>query len=280
MEFLLVDVFADSVGTGATVPILRLGVDGGDGPSMQGIATALGFPDTAFLLDGAVAATPTLRIFTPEEEVHPSVRGVLAAGFMLLNGEDAVEITMLSSSGPQLVSRSGSTLATPRAAAAPSPSAMSVDIDSLDVPQPIETLRTDQDVILVLGDREAVQTAQPDLRAIAALHERGLVLTARGDDEDFVSRFFAPPNLAEDTVTASVNASLGRYWAERLGRTSLTARQLSRRGGLLMITITDGPVAIGGLVRPTLVGEIAQVRTAGETGAAPLADHLDGATSL
>ena len=97
----------------------------------------------------------------------------------------------------------------------------------------------------------------PDLEAIAALGGRGLVITAPGVDCDFVSRFFAPASgVPEDPVTGSTHCTLTPYWAERLGKKKLHARQLSARGGELFCTLHGDRVDIAGAARDYLHGHI------------------------
>ena len=109
-------------------------------------------------------------------------------------------------------------------------------------------------MVVVAHERE-VQAMKPDSTAIATLPGRGLIVTAPGSDVDFVSRFFAPScGIEEDPVTGSAHCTLTPYWAERLGRTSLVARQLSRRGGLLHCALADGRVLISGRVISYLSG--------------------------
>jgi predicted PhzF superfamily epimerase YddE/YHI9 len=74
----------------------------------------------------------------------------------------------------------------------------------------------------------------PDMGKLAALHPYQVSVSAPGDGEDFVSRFFAPSiGIPEDPVTGSMHCALIPYWAERLGKTKLFARQVSKRGGEL-----------------------------------------------
>lgn len=78
----------------------------------------------------------------------------------------------------------------------------------------------------------AVQAAAPNQTSLCELDLRGVIVTARGIEHDFVSRFFAPKcGIPEDPVTGSAHCELAPYWAEHLGRTRLNARQVSRRGG-------------------------------------------------
>src|SRR5690554_7472426 len=88
--------------------------------------------------------------------------------------------------------------------------------------------------MVVLNSETAVRNAAPDLRKLTELGNQGLIVTAVGEQADFVSRYFAPGiGIDEDPVTGSIHSVLTPYWAERLGKTSLQARQLSARGGEL-----------------------------------------------
>jgi len=103
-----------------------------------------------------------------------------------------------------------------------------------------------------------VAALRPDIRALAAFETRGVICTAPGADAtDFVSRFFAPrAGIDEDPVTGSAHCALIPYWAKRLGRTSLVARQISKRGGTLWCEDRGERVAIAGQAALFLEGWI------------------------
>ena len=109
----------------------------------------------------------------------------------------------------------------------------------------------------VLADEAAVRSLAPDLDWIAAQPEIGLIVTAAGNEVDFVSRFFAPGvGVAEDPVTGSAHCTLVPYWAQRTGKDRLMARQLSPRGGELDCEDLGSRVRLAGAVHPYLRGEI------------------------
>ena len=83
---------------------------------------------------------------------------------------------------------------------------------------------------------QEVQTLKPEIETLAVLEGRGIIITAPGDRVDFVSRYFSLKQLSspEDAVTGSAHCSSTPYWAERLGKKQLTAKQLSLRGGDLL----------------------------------------------
>lgn len=110
----------------------------------------------------------------------------------------------------------------------------------------------------------AVYPAQQDVAAIrpqfdklATLESDGIIVTAPGDEVDFVSRFFAPrAGIPEDPVTGSSHCVLTPYWSERLGKSRLNALQISLRGGVLCCEDRGDRVSIAGKVADYLKGEI------------------------
>jgi predicted PhzF superfamily epimerase YddE/YHI9 len=114
-----------------------------------------------------------------------------------------------------------------------------------------------RDLMVVIETEAQVRDFKPDYRAIEALEGFALIVTAPGKSVDFVSRFFAPgAGVPEDPVTGSAHCTLIPYWAERLGKTILSARQLSWRGGQLSCELRKDRVLIGGAVVEYMRGEI------------------------
>ena len=110
-----------------------------------------------------------------------------------------------------------------------------------------EAVLKSRDYLAVLGNEPEVRNLIPDFESLAELDCLGIIATAPGNDVDFVSRFFAPrAGIPEDPVTGSAHCTLIPYWAERLGKERLIARQLSRRGGTLHCQIHADRVSIGG----------------------------------
>jgi predicted PhzF superfamily epimerase YddE/YHI9 len=111
---------------------------------------------------------------------------------------------------------------------------------------PRETLKS-RDYVAVFESFEEVESLAPDMRRLCELDSLGVIATAPGKDSDFVSRFFAPKaGVPEDPVTGSAHCSLIPYWADRLGKTTLFARQISKRGGELYCRLLGARVGIGG----------------------------------
>jgi predicted PhzF superfamily epimerase YddE/YHI9 len=112
--------------------------------------------------------------------------------------------------------------------------------------EPRETLKS-RDYLAVFGSQAEVAALMPQMDLLGQLDCLGIIATAPGDDSDFVSRFFAPQaGVPEDPVTGSSHSSLIPFWAERLGKRELFARQISRRGGEIFCRHLGDRVGIGG----------------------------------
>ncbi|MEO7124720.1 MAG: PhzF family phenazine biosynthesis protein [Nakamurella sp.] len=115
------------------------------------------------------------------------------------------------------------------------------------------------DLIYVLESPEIVKGLVPDFTMLGRLDVRGLIVTARGGDKgvDFVSRWFgALAGIAEDPVTGSAHSQIAPYWAREIGRNTLTARQLSPRGGTVHCTVIGERVQLAGTYRRYLDGTV------------------------
>ena len=114
-----------------------------------------------------------------------------------------------------------------------------------------------KDLMAVFERESQIRAIEPDLPAVKELGGRGLIITALGEEVDFVSRFFAPKfNIPEDPVTGSAHCMLTPYWAERLGKSELGARQTSVRGGELTCVMLENRVRISGRAVLYMQGEV------------------------
>jgi predicted PhzF superfamily epimerase YddE/YHI9 len=237
-ELFVVDAFAVEPFRGNPAAVCRLDQEA-DGAWMQAVARELAMPATAFL------AGRHLRWFTAVAELEVCGHGTLATAHVLheAEGVERAEFTTLAGSIATVRER-GSIFVELEAGA----SAEADTPDELRGLGAVSTWRTPLDYLLELDGPETVADLAPDFEAIARVEARGVIVTAAGGDGvDFTSRFFAPRlGLPEDNATGSAHASLAPFWAERLGRTELRARQASRRGGLLDLRVDGGKVAVGG----------------------------------
>jgi len=110
-----------------------------------------------------------------------------------------------------------------------------------------ESYKGIDDYLAILEDEDTVKNLIPDIDKIAKMPSRGLIVSAKGKEVDFVSRVFGPNvGVDEDPVTGSAHALLATYWASILGKNDLTARQLSKREGSLHCSVKEDTVEITG----------------------------------
>jgi predicted PhzF superfamily epimerase YddE/YHI9 len=228
---------------------------------LQGIAFENGLAETAFLVRTGESQFE-LRWFTPTVEVALCGHATLAAAHTLWAelGQAGEVVTFDSRSGPLSVTRHGDRyeLDFPSRPAAP--------VDELP-PELLAGLRSSPShtwlfaearyYLCVYDSAAAVLALQPRFDQLAALGRACIIVTAPGEDCDFVSRFFAPGiGVPEDPVTGSAHCTLIPYWAERLDKHTLHARQLSARGGELWCELRGDRVGIAGKAVLYLRGEI------------------------
>ena len=226
--------------------------------TMQSIAAETALSATAFLVRKGEGYG--LRWFTPKVEEAMCGHGTLGAAWVVLEklepGRDAV--TFSTGAGPLTVSRDGGRFVLDLPARAIAPCAAPEGLAAAIGAKPKEVLRG-ASYIAVLEDGAAVAALAPDLARIAALDLPGVIVTAPGAgyDCDIVSRYFAPAKgIPEDPVTGSLHAQVVPFWAARLGRKTLVARQLSKRGGTLHCEHRGERVLLGANAVPFLSGTI------------------------
>ncbi len=227
-----------------------------DDEVLQAIAVENNLSETAFIVpDGDDFH---LRWFTPGAEVDLCGHATLATSYVIANYlEPGREVMGFQSrSGRLEVKRDGElyTLDFPvlESAACDCPALLREALNA-------EVLETfdGMDLMAIVASEEDVRNLKPDMGKIAALETRGVIVTAPGKECDFVSRFFAPKHgIPEDPVTGSAHCLLTPYWAKRLGKTRMTARQLSARGGELVVELNGDRVLISGHAAPYMIGTI------------------------
>jgi PhzF family phenazine biosynthesis protein len=225
---------------------------------MQGIAAENNLSETAFFVPEAEGFR--LRWFTPSVEVDLCGHATLASAFVIftvLQPALSRVVFRTMQAGDLAVTRDGELLALDFPARPPQPCAAPPGLPAALGRAPRAVLAA-RDYLAVFDSAEEVASLAPDFAALARLDRFAVIVTAPGsDDADFVSRFFAvSQGVAEDPVTGSSHCTLIPYWAERLGKTRLIARQLSRRGGRLECGLDGQRVTIAGRVAPFLTGTI------------------------
>ena len=258
LPFFWVDAFTDRVFAGnpaGVVPLEHWLPD----EVMQRIAFENGLSETAFFVRTG-ADRFHLRWFTPAIEVELCGHATLASAFTLFThlGQPGDAIAFDSRSGPLRVTRAGERLeldlpAQPAEAAA-TPAALVQALGS----EPEFCGRARTRWLCVLAHGAEVRAFQPDHARLAQVKPGRIIVTAPGDgDCDFVSRYFAPDaGIAEDPVTGSAHCTLTPYWAARLGKSPLHARQVSARGGELWCAMAGDRVKIAGRAVTYLRGEL------------------------
>lgn len=201
-----------------------------------------------------------IRWFTPAVEVDLCGHATLAAAFVIFNFYDpgTDHITFHSRSGPLEVKREGELLLMNFPAdtlkEVPAPKKLIDAMGKL----PKEVWKGKTDYMLVYPSLSDIEDMRPDMRLLAEVEARGVIITTRGTDTiDFVSRFFAPAcGVDEDPVTGSSHTTLTQYWSKKLNKTELDALQLSKRRGSLHCRNLGDRVEIAGKAVLYMKGEI------------------------
>jgi PhzF family phenazine biosynthesis protein len=251
-----IDAFASRVFTGNPAAVVPLDT-WLDDATLQSIATENNLSETAFLVGGG--GEYDIRWMTPAAEVDLCGHATLASGWVVFNELEPgrTHVAFQSKSGPLSVTAKGDRLALdfPSRPAVPSDELLGHLADALGS-APISALRA-RDLMAVYEDAGTVRGLAPDMGKLATFDATGIIVTAPGDDCDFVSRFFAPAvGIPEDPVTGSAHSTLMPYWVDRLGKTALHARQISPRGGELFCELRGDRVEIAGHAVQYLEGTI------------------------
>ena len=256
MLYFVVDAFSEHLfgGNPAGVCILDAPISHA---RMQQIAAENNLSETAFLL--RMEDHYKLRWFTPKAEIDLCGHATLGTAFIIKNFVDreASEIRFATKSGMLYVHVRGETYVLDFPARMPKPIPVTEEMAQAIGAKPVEAYLS-RDLMLVLHSEEEVKSLKPDAQKLLALEPGlGVIATAKGSTHDFVSRCFFPKmGVFEDPVTGSAHCNLIPYWAERLGKTEMTAAQLSARGGVLYCAHKGKRVEIGGKAVLYLQGEL------------------------
>ncbi len=251
-----VDAFTDRPLTGNPAAVVPLDAWLSD-ERMQAIARENNLSETAFLVREPEAWH--IRWFTPSTEVNLCGHATLASGHVLFTHLEpaATRVVFASRSGPLVVTRAKSgrialdlpaydsrRIDTPRAL-----------VEAIGV-EPLETWLGVK-LMALLPDEAAVRAVRPDFARVAALEAFGVIVTAPGDSSDIASRYFVPQaGVDEDPVTGAAHCQLVPWWARRLGRSAIHARQVSARGGELWCEARGDRVSIAGYAVEVLAGTL------------------------
>jgi PhzF family phenazine biosynthesis protein len=236
----------------AVVPLPAWLPDG----TLLAIAAENNLSETAYIV--REGSDYRIRWFTPTLEVPLCGHATLASAWVVLHclEPERSRVVFHSQSGPLPVERDGEKLALDfpvgQLESANDPDALTAALGA----RPRE-LYSGFQWLALYGSEAEVRALTPDMAALVATGIHGVMVTAPGGDCDFVSRFFAPAaGVPEDPVTGSAHTRLAPFWAARLGKTHLEARQLSQRGGQISCTLSGDRVRLAGHVTPYLEGAI------------------------
>lgn len=240
-----IDAFTSRVfaGNPAAVCPLEAWLDDG---MMQAIAMENNLSETAFFVP--VDEGYHIRWFTPAAEVDLCGHATLASAYTLFTHIEPSrdKVTFRSRSGPLTVTKQGDLLSMDFPAQPPSPCEPPEPLVKALGAKPIAVLRSEDYFVLFPSERD-VKGLHPDMGLLGKVDLRGVIVTAKGDEVDFVSRFFAPKyGVNEDPVTGSAHCALIPYWSAKLGKKDLLAHQVSKRGGELFCRDGGTRVAIAG----------------------------------
>jgi PhzF family phenazine biosynthesis protein len=249
IPFAQIDAFADTAFEGNPAAVMPLSA-WLDDATLQKIARENNLSETAFLVpDASGAADFELRWFTPAAEVALCGHATLASGHFVLSSDTTrPKVTFATrQAGVLEVAREGGGYAMALPAWTPAPKAIPEIVAALGV-EPVETLWHDKGyALIVVKDEAAVRAARPDGRAVKALGPYVLIVAARGETADIVSRVFTDYfDIPEDPVTGSAHAVMVPYWAKVLGRDAFSAYQASARGGKLGCRLDGEQVILNG----------------------------------
>ncbi|WP_327089044.1 PhzF family phenazine biosynthesis protein [Nonomuraea sp. NBC_01738] len=252
MRLYTVDAFTDAPfkGNPAAVCLLETSATAS---WMQAVAAEMALSETAFLQGNS------LRWFTPAVEVTLCGHATLATAHVLYStGAASGTLQFETASGILTVNQRADGMITmdfPAKEVTPATAPEGLE-KALGV-TPVAVGRSNLDLLVEVESEKIVRELKPDLRALSEVDARAVIVTAKGVETDFVSRFFAPRGgVPEDPVTGSAHCALAPYWAERLGRTSMVGAQLSARGGLVRVTSRGDRVDLAGRAVTVLSGTL------------------------
>jgi PhzF family phenazine biosynthesis protein len=252
-----IDAFTDKVFAGNPAAVCPLEQWLSD-DLMQKIAMENNLAETAFYIKAGDQYH--IRWFTPTVEVDLCGHATLATAFAIFTFENptANKLNFFSPrSGELTVLKRGDLLTLNFPSDVFHPTEVTAEIERCFNIKPITAFKGKTDYMLVFRDETEISSAIPALGAIARLNARGVIITAKGNQVDFVSRFFGPQSgVDEDPVTGSAHTTLTPYWARELGKNVLTAMQLSARKGYLQCSWLGDRVEISGKCQLYLTGEI------------------------
>lgn len=223
---------------------------------LQSIASENNLSETAYFVKNNTSYH--VRWFTPTHEVDLCGHATLASAYVIFNilGNNENVILFESKSGLLTVKRNNNLLEMDFPSQPPVNCEIPQQILEAFDESPVECLQS-EDYIIVFENEEAVLNANPKLSLLSELDLRGVAITSKSGKYDFITRFFAPKyGINEDPVTGSAFTQLIPYWANKLNKQSLSAKQVSKRGGEIECVYSGDRVLISGKAAKYMAGTI------------------------
>lgn len=252
-----VDAFTDELFKGNPAAVCPLQSNWLNDSVMQNIAFENNLAETAFYIKDENGYH--IRWFTPSVEVDLCGHATLASAHVIFNHEnyDGDFVNFNSRSGILNVKKDNDLLTMNFPADTIEKQILTDEFKECFDIQPVEVYKGKTDFMMVFENEEQIRNIKYDLSKISLIKARGIIITAKGDKCDFVSRFFAPQSgINEDPVTGSAHTTLTPYWSKILDKNELTANQLSNRKGFLICRNLGDRIEISGKAITYLTGEI------------------------
>lgn len=258
MTLYQIDAFTDRLFTGNPAAVIPL-EKWIDEKLMQDIAMENNLSETVFFVPNGKDFD--IRWFTPAAEINLCGHATLASAYVLFNilGYKGSSLTFHSKSGPLIITRDKDIISMDFPAWKPEkisdyPAGLE---QALGVKEIVGVYKY-RDLLVELNNENDVRQAEPDFTLIKKTGYKIIITTPGSHGIDFVSRFFAPTfGVDEDPVTGSAHSQLIPFWSDKLGKKKMEARQLSKRGGHLMVEQKGDRVQMGGKCVFYMKGEIA-----------------------
>lgn len=248
MEFYQVDAFAENIFEGNPAAVFVLEKEASES-WMKNVASEMNLSETAFLYSENHGFN--LKWFTPEKEVPLCGHATLASSHILwetnrLNINQTA--TFYTKSGELKANKKDGLIELNFPKVGYKKTEITDEIKKVIKSNIIQASITREDLLIELGSENEIKKFNPDFNAIINLPFRGVIITAKGDNEfDFVSRFFVPKlGINEDPVTGSAHCCLTEYWNDKLKKESFKAYQASKRGGIVNTKINENRVFLSG----------------------------------
>lgn len=260
MKIYQIDAFTSRLFAGNPAAVVPMEVWAPD-DKLQSVAAENNLSETAFFVKRSGPESDYhLRWFTPTTEVKLCGHATLASAHVLFEhlGHTGDTITFSTEhSGNLIASRDEDKIVLDFPARSFEPTEVTTPLVRALGRQPVEVYNSAGSLLCVFDSKKDVHDIDPDYEELAELDAFGVIATAPGASHDFVSRFFAPgAGVNEDPVTGSAHCTLAPYWAQKMGKKRLTARQASKRGGDMICKVVGDRVHLLGKAVTYLEGTI------------------------